>query len=291
MATEALQECHWLAKLAAAGLLDLVLHHTSLSEAQSEAHLAASPETISGPPVELTSKNTLPGLSVELIGEIASHLDSADLCSLRKTTKWLATAVDHHYRWRHPAHTTCRNVQQLPRFLCQLVRPAVYTNINHLTLTGGLSAEAYPAFSMFYLPHLSELVLVDIKIDSISLLNMCSIHLATLRTLSIHNVCLESLGPWEALFFMIMVLLKLDTLKAKDLTYESDVTGVLSMANLPSEGLVHGLEKAEGLKGCREIKQLMNSYLHDGDGKLYDTKITRLTRILREADGVLHEDE
>lgn len=138
--------------------------------------------------------NTLPGLPVELIDEIAGRLDSASLHNLRNTTKWLAAAVEHNYARRHPTHTICHHAKQLPGFLNQLRMPAIYTHINCLEMTGGISAMAYPAFpSTFWLPHLSKLVLMDIEMDDMYLLNICIYHRPILRSLSIHNVCIKNL--------------------------------------------------------------------------------------------------
>ena len=170
MATEAFQIYHRLTKLAAASLLEPVLQYTSN---KPEHH----------PSVDSVPSNTLQGLIPELIGEIASHLNSADLHSLRNTAKWLTVGVDHHYHKRHPTHTICRGVQELPRILNQLATPAVYRNIAHLTLTGSMSDTPYPAIRhMFKLPRLETLVLKDIEMDAISLVQTISYHLGTLRS-------------------------------------------------------------------------------------------------------------
>ena len=237
--------------------------------------------------VESIGNKTLPDLPVELIGEIASHLDSASLHNLRNTTKWLATAVEHHYIKRHPTHTSCRDAKQLPGFIKQLTMPAIYTHINRLELTGGMSATAYPAFpSMFWLPRLSELVLVDIEMDGVPLLNMCIYHRPVLRSLSIHNVYLESLWCWETLLFAIMRQLKLDVLRAKGLSYKSDFTGFQSRINLPLEGRILGLEGAEGIKGSGEIKQLMDVYFVDRNKWEFRREAAQIACIMRKAKSV-----
>jgi hypothetical protein len=94
------------------------LRHASKCETQSEseAHLAVSPAS-------------LPGLPVELISRIAGYLDSASLHNLRNTTKWIAAAVDFDYTQRHPNRTVCRSARQLPGFLKQLTLPAINMHI------------------------------------------------------------------------------------------------------------------------------------------------------------------
>ena len=233
MITEVFQVCHWLAKLAAAGLLDLVLQYVSKSEAQSEAHLSVSSVTLSG-------------LPVELIGEIVGHLDSASLHNLRNTTKWLAAAVEYNYTKRHPTLTVCRDARQLPGFLKQLTMPAISMHIKSLKLSG-VSAKAYPEFpSMFYLPHLKRLVLKGLVMNSTSLLNICSSHQATLRSLKIDHVYLKKVGHWEVLLFQILVLLQLRSLQARGLLYKSGFTGFLSKVYLPIEGRINVLEGLPG---------------------------------------------
>jgi hypothetical protein len=259
MAKGVSQGCYLLSKLAEAGLLDRVLQYTS----KSEAHLAMSPNALLDLPVQSIGDNTLPGLPAELIGKIASHLDSASLHNLHNTTKWLAAAVDYHYTKRHPTHTICHGAKQLPGFLKQLTVPAICMHINRLEMTGGMSAAAYPAFQSIWLPHLSELVFAGIEIDGSSLLSMCVHNRSTLRSLSIHNVYLEKLWCWESLFFDIMRLLRLDVLRAKGLLYKFDFTGFLSRVCFPLEDRFHGLEGGEGLKGNNEIYQLMDQYFRD----------------------------
>jgi hypothetical protein len=282
MATEVLQECRLLSKLAKAGLLDLVLQYTS----KSEAHLAVSPNALPGLPVESIGDNTLPGLSAELIGKIASHLDSASLHNLHNTTKWLAAAVDYHYTKRHPTHTICHDAKQLPGFIKQLTMPAICMHINRLEMTGGMSAEAYPAFQSIWLPSLSELVFVGIEMDGPSLLSMCIYNRLTLRSLSIDNVYLEDSGCWESLFFAIMRLLRLEVLRVKGLSYKSDFTGFLSRVCFPLEDRFHGLEGAEGIKGNNNIYQLMDQYFRDRNKLSFRREMVETAPIFLEATSV-----
>jgi hypothetical protein len=243
--------------------------------------------------VESIVNKTLPDLPVELIGEIASHLDSASLHNLRNTTKWLAAAVEYRYTERHPTHTVCHHAKQLPGFLNQLTMPAIYTHINRLELRDGKFATAYPAFTTFSLPHLSELVLVGIELDGMSLLNTCVHHKATLRSLSIQNVYLEELCYWEAILFTMRT--KLDVLQDKGLLYKSTFTGRLARVCLPLECRNDDLDTAMGLKisktsrsgrhrklivdpnssmfihtGRDEIKQLIESYFRSVDRRTID---------------------
>lgn len=288
MAMNVLQECHCLAILATAGLLDLVLQYTTVSEAQSEDHRPILSETLPGLSVESTGDNTLPGLPIELVANIASNLDSASLHSLRNTTKWLAAAVDYNYTKCHPTRTVCLGAHRLPGFLKQLTMPAIYTHINRLTLTGsGMSATAYkyPAMqTMFFLPNLKRLSLRHMEMNSISLLRTCYSHTTTLRSLSVHNVYIENPCHWEALLFLILVLFKLDTLQAQGLRYTSAFTGFISRINMPIRGRIGGLE---GLRGRRQIKQLINDYFHEGHMSSYSMRIDGIVPILCEAGIVL----
>jgi len=243
------------------------LRHASKCETQSEseAHLAVSPAS-------------LPGLPVELISRIAGYLDSASLHNLRNTAKWIAAAVDFDYTQRHPNRTVCRSARQLPGFLKQLTLPAINMHIKRLTLSGkssGKSTKPYPAFpSTFHLPHLKKLVLRCLEMDGNSLLNMCSSHKATLRTLKIDRVFLKKKVHWEALIFQILATLQLEKLQARDLLYQSDFTGFLCKVYLPFEGHL------EEVKGRHEIKMLMHDCFREDDPYL---RHKRIVRTLREA--------
>jgi hypothetical protein len=256
MTTEEFQVCFW----------DVSKCETQ-SEAQSEAHLAVSPAS-------------LRDLPVELISQIAGHLDSASLHNLRNTTRWVAAAVDFDYTQRHPSRTICRSARQLPGFLKQLTLPAINMHIKRLTLSGK-SADHYSAFpSTFHLPLLKRLVLQGIVMDGTSLLNMCSAHRATIRSLKIDRVLIKKVGHWEALFFQILAMLQLEKLQARDLLYKSDLTGFLCEVYLPIEGRISGLE---GLKGRTEIKDLVQHYFRDSGAYVYRMKLYKVGRILREA--------
>ena len=290
MVTEVFQVCHWLAKLAVTGLLDLVLQYVSKSdtqpEAPSEAQFEAQSEAQSETQLEAyvaVPPASLPGLSGELIGEIAGYLDSASLHNLRNTTKWLAAAVDYNYTKRHPKRTVCRHAQQLPGFLKQLSLPAINIHIKQLTLSGGGSVEPYPVFpSRFFLPHLRRLILGGLVMNVTSLLHMCSVHKSTLRSLKIAHVYLRRVDDWEALFFQIL-LMKLKKLQLQDLLYKSAFTEFPSKLCLPIEGRTDGIE---GLKGKKQIRQLICDYFHEGSAQAFDKKIYRVDRIMREANGV-----
>jgi hypothetical protein len=227
---------------------------------------------------------SLPGLSGELIGEIAGYLDSASLHNLRNTTKWLAAAVDYHYTKRHPTRTVCRHAKQLPGFLKQLHLPAINMHIKQLILCGGGSAEPYPAFpSRFFLPHLRRLVLNNLVMNITPLLHMCTAHQLTLRSLKIDYVYLGKVDQWEALLFQILVLLKLKKLQLQDLLYKSAFTGFPCKLYLPIKGRIDGIE---GLRDKKQIRQLMHDYFHEGSAWAFDKRINRVGRIMREANGV-----
>lgn len=287
MITEVFQVCHWLAKLALTGLLDLVLQYVSKSDTQPEAQPEAQSEAPSEPQLEAylaVPPASLPGLSGELIGEIAGYLDYASLHNLRNTTKWLAAAVDYNYTKRHPKRTVCRHAQQLLGFLKQLNLPAINMHIKQLTLSGGGSVEPYPAFpSRFFLSHLRRLILKCLVMDITSLLHMCSAHQSTLRSLKIDQVYLRKAVHWEALLFQTLVLLKLKKLQLQDLLYKSEFTGFPSKLYLPIKGRIDGIE---GLKGKKQTRQLMYDYFHEGSAWAFDKKIDRVGCILREANGV-----
>jgi hypothetical protein len=254
MATEEFQVC-----------LRYISKCEAQSEAQSEAHLAVPPAS-------------LRDLPVELISQIAGPLDSASLHNLRNTAKWIAAAVDFDYMQRHPVRTVCRSARQLPGFLKQLTLPAINMQIERLTLSGK-SAEPYPAFpSTFHLPHLKRLVLKGIVMDGTTLLNMCSAHRITLRSLTIDRVYIKKLGHWEALFFQIMAMMQLELLQVRDLMYETDLTGFPYKVCLPIAGGINGME---ALRGCAEIKLLMEYYFR-ADGA-YHKKLDKVVATLREA--------
>ena len=252
-------------------LPELVLQNTS---DKPELHLSAP-------------LNTLPGIHPELIGEIASYLNSADLHSLRNTTKWLAANVDHYHNKRRPTHTICRNVQELPRILNQLATPAVYRSITHLTLTGSMSDKPYPEIRhMFKLPRLNTLVLKDVKMDGISTVQTISYHKGTLKNLHLHHVDLGRLRYWEAIMFMIMVNRKLETFQAEGLYYSTFHCPRIEIYT-PLPDLIDGLE---AIRGRQAITKWMENYFRGPFAKVDNFKRFRCRRVFLEADEDWHDD-
>lgn len=168
----------------------------------------------------------------EVLEMVANMLNSQDLCSLRQSSKRLATMTIHLLAARCPSDRTCINTEES---LTTLIKGSKIPYLNGTTTTLTLSAPSWgiplasydAGFQEVLLLRLTSLRLHSIRIvQSRNLLRFLTSHAATLRQLDVRNVHASDLQSWREILVHVAKMHRLQRLELRHLVYTADRTAV-----------------------------------------------------------------